>query len=148
MAEHATQSKASDARTSQSAIGRQRILVVDDEEVYARRIRMAFTDVGFDARYALDGDTALRLVADWQPDLLVLDVRMPGTDGISVLRQLRAKSPESPIPVVLLTGDPREIVDLAALVYSADAVVRKPCTYEEVVGHAQRILARTQPPER
>ena len=147
MAEHGTQSKASGARTSKSAVGRQRILVVDDEEVYAKRIRRAFADVGFDARHALDGDTALRLVADWQPDLLVLDVRMPGTDGIGVLRQLRVRSPENPIPVILLTADTREIVDLAALVHSADAVVRKPCTYEEVVGHAQRILERTKPPE-
>ncbi len=68
MAEHGTQFKASGARTSVSAIGRQRILVVDDEEVCATLIGMALMDVGFDARYALDGDTALRLVAAWKPD--------------------------------------------------------------------------------
>ncbi len=124
--------------------GLRRVLVVDDYVEYAARLRRSFEDAGFDARAVNDGDVALTEVAAWQPDLLVLDVCMPKTDGIDVLRQLRVRSSiEEWIPVILITGDTRETIDLAALVYSADALIRKPCSHEKIVERAREMLAGT-----
>ena len=81
-----------------------RILVVDDERNFARRLAWAFEEAGFRAEACYDGATAMESMRNDPPDLIVLDVRMPGMDGLQCLRTLHAESGRTP-PVILLTGD-------------------------------------------
>ena len=122
-----------------------RVLVVDDEVNFARRLKMALAAAGFDAAVAFDGEAALALAVTRPPDLIVLDLRMPGMDGIACLRALRARFGPVHPHVILLTGHSGTCVEVAGLVYNAAGVMRKPCTYEDVVGVARRLLRGSSP---
>lgn len=111
-----------------------RILVVDDEENIRELYRDEFVEEGYEVRLASDGIEALAAVEAFHPDLITLDVKMPGIDGIEVLRRIREKDPR--VPVLLLTafGEFRQDFNTwasdAYLVKSADlselkAVVRE-----------------------
>ena len=79
-----------------------KILVVDDEESIRELYRAELSDEGYTVALAADGVQALGLLESFRPDLVTLDVKMPGLDGIEVLRRIRVKNPT--IPVVLLTA--------------------------------------------
>ena len=118
------------------------VLVVDDEAGFARRLGMAFEECGFEPETAFDGEQALNAVAKRCPDLIVMDVKMPRMDGIECLAALRASDPNALPPVILVSGDPSPCVDLAGSVYAGTYVIRKPCTYDEIVAFGHQILAR------
>lgn len=115
-----------------------RILVVDDEEPFARRLARTFEESGFSVSFVCDGASALAFEADHPLDLLVLDYRMPPPDGGEVLRILRGRGAE--IPVLLVTGDVTEGPESCGLLYEDCFVLRKPCAYEEIVKSATAIL--------
>jgi CheY-like chemotaxis protein len=117
-------------------------LVVDDERTYATRVALALSDAGFSARYVFDGTEALALLSEWQPDVLVLDIRMRGIDGLALLAWLRCRHDRRLLPVVLVTGDVRPSVELAALAHSADALLHKPVPYDEIVRCVNDVLDR------
>ena len=123
------------------------VLVVDDEANFTRRLKMALEAAGFDAAAALDGEAALAQVAIRVPDLIVLDVMMPGMDGISCLRALRARLGPSDPPVILVTGYGGTAVEVAGLVYNVAGIVRKPCTFQDVIDVAKRTLFPGSSPE-
>ena len=79
-----------------------KVLVVDDEESIRELYRAELADEGYAVALAADGVEALGLLESFRPDLVTLDVKMPGVDGIEVLRRIRVKNPT--IPVVLLTA--------------------------------------------
>jgi DNA-binding response OmpR family regulator len=83
---------------------RPRVLLVDDDEVNLMLVSAALTQHGFDITEATDGESALRLLRDWTPDLVVLDARMPGLDGFETCRELRRMYGFENIPVLMLTG--------------------------------------------
>ncbi len=116
------------------------ILVVDDEANFARRLAMAFTDAGFHAEACYDGAAAMKAMEKTLPDLIVLDVRMPGMDGLQCLRTMHADRENKTPPVILLTGDVSPRVDAAALIYPGSCVLSKPCSYDSVVSLAARLL--------
>ena len=82
-----------------------RILVVDDEEMIRELVRATLSgDPRFELREAPNGEVAIDVVAEWQPDLVILDVRMPGIDGVETCRQLRERhGPNRPV-IVMLTA--------------------------------------------
>src|SRR5687767_3587393 len=82
----------------------QRILVVDDEENVVRLLRIRLEGRGYEVAAAHDGETALRLIGEQAPDLVLLDVMMPKIDGFEVLRRLKADSETASIPVIMLTA--------------------------------------------
>jgi len=116
------------------------VLVVDDEKNFARRLSMEFEEAGFRSEAVYDGPAAMETIRKQLPDLIVLDVRMPGMDGLECLRTLHADSGLLTPPVILLTGDTSPRVDAAALVYPGSFVLSKPCTYDTVVRVATRLL--------
>jgi DNA-binding response OmpR family regulator len=87
-----------------------------------------------------DGDEALRWLADHQPDLVVLDVMLPGTEGLAILRQLRA---ESDVPVILLTARTDEIDRIVGLELGADDYVVKPFSPRELAVRVRNVLRRS-----
>ena len=118
-----------------------RVLVVDDDTRFALRMKLAFEENGFSAEAVFDAQSALYLAASGPLDLIVLDVKMPGMDGIECLRALRTRRCFRHTPVVLITGDPSARVEILSLVYEQCYAIRKPCTYEDVIGVAKGLLS-------
>ena len=116
-----------------------RVLVVDDEATIRDIVRRYLTADGFDVAEAADGEEALRQFEDRRPDLVVLDVMMPGMDGLEVLRRLRATSG---VFVVLLTAKAEEVDKLVGLSVGADDYLTKPFSPRELVARVRAVLRR------
>ncbi len=116
-----------------------RILVADDEDRIREIVRGYLESDGYEVAEARDGEQALRTARDWSPDLVVLDVMMPGLDGIEVLRRLRTTSN---IPVILLTARAEEVDTLVGLSVGADDYVTKPFSPRELVARIKTVLRR------
>ena len=101
-----------------------KVLLVDDEVSFATSMQRLLSRRGFNVKVAYDGPTALRLIAEEQFDVVVLDIKMPGMDGIQVLREMRLFSPD--IPVILLTGHYFSNEEEATLKQGAYAYLLKP----------------------
>lgn len=122
------------------------VLVVDDEptirEVVARYLERA----GYSTRVACDGAQALAFSAEVAPDLMILDVMMPGIDGLEVLRRLRESSEVGGgVRVILLTARGRETDRIVGLKSGADDYVVKPFSPNELVARAEAVLRRAMP---
>jgi len=121
------------------------VLIVDDEptivEVVARYIERA----GYETLEAADGLEALRLAELHGPDLIVLDVMLPGADGIEVMRRLH-EAPGKQVPVILLTARGEESDRLVGLRRGADDYVVKPFSPAELVARVDAVLRRVSPP--
>jgi len=117
-----------------------RALVVDDEEMLADVLRMALRMEGWEARVAHDGQTALKLARETPPDIVVLDLMMPGLDGLSVLRRLREAGNDC--PVLLLTAKDAVEDRIAGLTAGGDDYVTKPFSLEEVVARLRGLVRR------
>jgi DNA-binding response OmpR family regulator len=120
-----------------------RILVVDDEPHIVEVVRAYLTREGHEVWTAADGDEALALARDLDPDLIVLDVMLPRRSGFEVLRELRAAG--NPAAVVMLTARDDVIDRVAGLEVGADDYVTKPFEPRELVARVGAILRRTAP---
>ena len=116
-----------------------RVLVVDDEANIRDILRRYLQADGFEVAEAADGEEALARFAAGEPDVVVLDVLMPGLDGIEVLRRLRASSQ---VYVILLTAKAEEVDKLVGLSVGADDYVTKPFSPREVVARVRAVLRR------
>ncbi len=101
-----------------------RVLLIDDDPALLDALSMGFEDAGYEVVCARDGSEGLRRVAADQPDIIVSDVNMPGLDGFSLCRRLRADQNE--IPIILLTSRDGEIDEALGLELGADDYVSKP----------------------
>jgi DNA-binding response OmpR family regulator len=125
---------------------RPRILIVEDEPKTAATIRLYLEHGGFEVVAAADGREGLRLAREARPDLLVLDLMLPGLDGLAICRALRS---ESDLPILLLTARTTEQDRLAGLGIGADDYVTKPFSPRELVLRIRAVLRRTRSaPER
>jgi DNA-binding response OmpR family regulator len=118
-----------------------RILVVDDDATVAEVVTMYLEREGYDVRRAGDGLAALTAAADYRPDLVVLDLMLPGIDGLEVCRRLRAE--QATLPVVMLTARGEEEDRVLGLEVGADDYVTKPFSARELVLRIQSVLRRT-----
>jgi DNA-binding response OmpR family regulator len=116
-----------------------RVLVVDDEEPLARLVADYLTGDGFAADVALDGEQALDLARAQRPDVVILDLMLPGIDGIEVCRRLRTFTDAY---VIMLTARAEEIDMLIGLAVGADDYVTKPFSPGEVAARARAMLRR------
>ena len=115
------------------------VLVVDDEPHIRAVLRGYLETDGFAVSEAGDGETALRLVRDGAPDLVLLDVMLPGMDGLEVLRQVRTFSE---VYVILVTARTEEVDKLVGLGVGADDYVTKPFSPREVAARVKAVLRR------
>ena len=120
--------------------GGPRILVVDDDTSIRTLLRRLLTTEGYTVDEAADGPAALEKVAAVEPDLVLLDIMMPGQDGLDVLEGLRHGSD---VPVVLLTAKNEEADRVLGFRYGADDYVVKPFSSAELLGRIAAILRRT-----
>lgn len=118
-----------------------RILVVDDEPSIIELLAVSLRFAGFEVRTTGDGATALGLARSWRPDLLVLDVMLPGLDGFEVLRVLRSEGAST--PVLFLTARDAARDKLAGLTLGGDDYVTKPFSLEEVLARIRAVLRRS-----
>ncbi|MFT7463993.1 MAG: DNA-binding response OmpR family regulator [Pseudohongiellaceae bacterium] len=121
-----------------------RILVVEDDPAIRRGLVDALSFAGHDVRASDDGAEAVGVVTDWLPDLVLLDVMLPGLDGLSVLRRLRDEHPR--LPVIMVTARGSEDDRVAGLSGGADDYVVKPFSARELLARVQAVLRRA--PER
>jgi CheY-like chemotaxis protein len=105
------------------------VLIVDDELRIVSGVRKYFEQAGFDVLAAYDGPTGLSLARTEKPDLVVLDLMMPGMDGLDVCRELRR---ESNVPIIMLTARVEETDKLIGLELGADDYVTKPFSPREL----------------
>jgi two-component system OmpR family response regulator len=122
-----------------------RILVVDDEEFIRDLLATSLKFQGFDVDIAASGSDALRKVGEFGPDLLLLDVMMPGIDGFEVCRRMRADNDHT--PVIFLTARDSKVDTLSGFTEGGDDYITKPFSLEEVVARIQAVLKRTGGPE-
>ncbi len=119
-----------------------RILVVDDEEHIVELIRFNLEREGFEVITSGDGDAALKKVSSEQPDLIILDLMLPGQDGLSVCRILRSDPNTRGIPVIILSARTEEIDRILGLEMGADDYVTKPFSPRELVARIKARLRR------
>lgn len=119
-----------------------RILVVDDEFQIVHVLRGYLEKAGFGVLTASNGPDALRIARQESPDLILLDLMLPGMDGLDVCRSLRR---ESDVPIIMLTARVEEADRLIGLELGADDYVVKPFSPREVVARVRTVLRRTQP---
>jgi two-component system, OmpR family, KDP operon response regulator KdpE len=116
-----------------------RILVVDDESQITRVLRTSLSSQGYDIRVANDGETALEIMKDWTPDLVITDLSMPNMDGLELCRQLRLSTK---IPIIVLSVKGEERTKVQALDAGADDYVTKPFGIEELLARVRAHLRR------
>jgi two-component system, OmpR family, alkaline phosphatase synthesis response regulator PhoP len=117
------------------------VLVVEDEMKIARLVRDYLQHAGFDVVVTGDGEAAIASVRGRRPDLVVLDLGLPGRDGLDVTRELRKTSN---IPIVMLTARGEESDRVVGLELGADDYVVKPFSPKELVARVRAVLRRTQ----
>jgi|SRR5450759_4325466 DNA-binding response OmpR family regulator len=120
-----------------------RVLVVDDEESMLKIIRYALEEAGFQVATALDAETAERELPEFRPDLIVLDVMLPGASGLEFTKSLRTSSD---VPVVMLSAKSEEIDKILGLELGADDYVTKPFSPRELVSRVRAHLRRSDAP--
>jgi two-component system, OmpR family, response regulator ResD len=119
------------------------ILVVDDEPTIAEVVARYLERAGYETRIALDGPSALAAATIRRPDLVVLDILLPGLDGLEVMRRLHEDADER-VPVILLTAKGEESDRLIGLRQGADDYVVKPFSPLELVARVDAVLRRAE----
>lgn len=122
---------------------RPRILVVDDEEAVRDLLVRALAEAQWDVDAAPDGPTAIECMQDAQYDLLITDLRMPGMDGLSVIREARRKSMD--MPIIVVTGNSTEASAIEAINLGVTGYLTKPFRMQRVVQIAARAMGETLP---
>ncbi|MDQ7850203.1 MAG: response regulator transcription factor [Armatimonadota bacterium] len=118
-----------------------KILVVDDEETMVRSLSALLAQEGYTVAVATDGPRALQAARVERPDLILLDVLLPGIDGIEVCRQIRTWST---VPIIMLTAKTAEVDKVVGLEVGADDYVTKPFSPRELVARVKAQLRRAQ----
>ena len=117
------------------------ILLVEDEEAMLKGLRDAFEHNGFTVLAAKDGETGLQLAEDHEPDIIILDVMLPRTDGFDVCRTLRKRGVA--VPILMLTARGEEVDKVVGLEIGADDYITKPFSTRELLARVKAHLRRS-----
>ena len=120
-----------------------RVVVADDDDGVTNVVSRALIREGYDVRTAADGDRALRLIREWRPDAIVLDVLMPGTDGLAVCRAIRPERPD--LGILMLTAKDGAGDQIVGLDSGADDYLVKPFSLQVLAAHVRAVLRRREP---
>ena len=121
-----------------------KILVVDDEQPIADILKFNLEKEGYEVICAYDGDEAIKLATNEKPDLILLDIMLPGKDGNEVLREIRKTQT---MPIIMLTAKDTEIDKVLGLELGADDYVTKPFSNRELIARVKANLRRLNTPE-
>ena len=122
---------------------KQRILIVDDDYNIAELISLYLTKECFETKIVGDGEEALRVFPEFQPNLILLDLMLPGIDGYQVCRELRSTSQ---VPIIMLSAKGEIFDKVLGLELGADDYMIKPFDSKELVARVKAVLRRYQPP--
>jgi two-component system phosphate regulon response regulator PhoB len=120
------------------------VLLVEDERDIAELIRYHIDKAGMRVVHAADGAAALRLARAEHPDLIILDLMLPGLDGLEVCRQLRRDAQTRRLPIIMLTARGEEVDRVVGLELGADDYVVKPFSPRELVARIRAVLRRVE----
>ncbi len=120
---------------------KERILIIEDDEGILRVLRRALTYEGYQVETALDGESGLAQAHDWRPDLIILDLMLPGMDGLEVTQRLRT---EGNNPILMLTAKDTLNDRVQGLDAGADDYMTKPFELDELLARVRALLRRTQ----
>jgi two-component system phosphate regulon response regulator PhoB len=121
------------------------VLIVDDELDLARLIEFNLKAAGLETSHAADGESALRAAQQRVPDLVLLDLMLPGVNGTEVCRQLKRNPKTRHVPVIMLTAKGEELDRVVGFELGADDYVTKPFSVRELVLRCQAVLRRNGP---
>lgn len=121
------------------------LLLVDDNAAIAQALSVRFRSIGIDVRHACDGEQALKKVSEKTPDAMLLDIRMPGIDGIEVCRRLKAPPDPSTFPVVFLSAETSDYTREQAMEAGGAAYFSKPYQANELIQAVESIISRSEP---
>ena len=123
-------------------VAKQKILIVDDDANIAELISLYLTKECYDTRMVQDGEEALAVYEQYQPNLILLDLMLPGIDGYQVCREIRAKSN---LPIIMLSAKGEIFDKVLGLELGADDYIMKPFDSKELVARVKAVLRRYQP---
>ena len=123
-------------------VAKQKILIVDDDENIAELISLYLTKECYDTKIVYNGEDALAAFGTYQPNLILLDLMLPGIDGYQVCREVRAKSST---PIIMLSAKGEIFDKVLGLELGADDYMMKPFDSKEMVARVRAVLRRTQP---
>ena len=122
---------------------KEKILIVDDEKDIVRMLNYNLKKEGYRTVEAYDGEVALDLAAREHPDLIILDLMLPGVDGLEVCKLLKKESKTSAIPIIMLTAKTQETDKVVGLELGADDYVSKPFSPKELIARVKAVLRRS-----
>jgi two-component system, OmpR family, response regulator MprA len=120
---------------------KERILIIEDDEGILRVLRRALSYEGYQVETALDGETGINQARDWRPDLIILDLMLPGMDGLEVTQRMRT---QGNIPILMLTAKDTTTDRVLGLDAGADDYMTKPFELDELLARVRALLRRTQ----
>lgn len=123
--------------------GKQKILIVDDDENIAELISLYLTKECFDTKIVYNGEDALTAFNTYQPNLILLDLMLPGIDGYQVCREVRSRSS---VPIIMLSAKGEVFDKVLGLELGADDYIMKPFDPKEMVARVRAVLRRYNPP--
>jgi phosphate regulon transcriptional regulator PhoB len=123
-----------------------RVLIVDDDRDIVNLLRFNFEKEGFRVSTAMDGSIALAEIRRQEPDVVILDLMLPGLSGLEVCRMLRRNDKYTQLPILMLTARDDEADRIVGLELGADDYVVKPFSIREVIARVRALLRRQQAP--
>jgi two-component system alkaline phosphatase synthesis response regulator PhoP len=119
---------------------KKRILVIEDDHHIAEGLNLNLSLQGYEVGIALNGLAGLQMWREWRPDLIVLDIMLPGIDGLSILRNIRLE--DEKIPILILSAKTETDYKVKGLAYGVDDYLTKPFSLEEFLLRVDRLLKR------
>ena len=119
------------------------ILLIDDDALLRRSLAFNLQQVGYKTRTAANAEDGIAMIEQEKPDLVLLDINLPGMDGLDALKQIHN---QLSIPVIMLTARRRELDEVLGLELGADDYVTKPFDFNVLLAHVKAVLRRTQSP--
>ncbi len=123
--------------------GQKRILVVDDEKDIVELLTFNLEKEGFAVTQAFDGEEALKTIRTNKPDLVILDLMLPGVSGLDICRQVRRNEETETLPVIMLTAKGEPLDKVVGLEIGADDYITKPFNVRELVARVRAVLRRS-----
>ncbi len=122
-----------------------KVLIVEDEDDLVELLDYNLTKEGYETCHVMDGDDAMIVVEDEQPDLVILDWMLPNVSGIEICRQIRARNETRTLPIIMLTARGDEDDRIRGLNRGADDYVSKPFSMSELMARVHALMRRTNP---